>query len=249
MPVRFRAQTKEFCVSAFLFDKDGTLITFDHWFGVMAERMRRLVEQLGLAAQEAEGLAEFMGVDRGRPGHWGIIPLPRPEAEMATAQFLARFTDLSLPELARVVQKVFAEVDEDFPFERYLKPVPGAENILGGIKRAGGRVAVVTHDIASAARQHLRALGWEELVDEVVGLDVCPVKKPAPDPVMRACALLGTRPQEAVMLGDLPWDLQAGRAAGCQGVVGVLTGLGTAAELSPWADAILRDLQEGHIIA
>lgn len=248
MAVRFRTPAKDFHVSAFLFDKDGTLITFDHWFAVMRERARRLVQALGLSASQAAALAEFMGVDQGRPGHWGIIPLPRPEAEAVTAQFLAHCTGLALPELEKLVRKIFAEVDEDFPFARHLQPVPGAEELLQRIKRAGGKVAVVTHDIASAARQHLRALGWEELVDEVVGLDICPVKKPAPDPLVQACRRLRQRPQEAVMVGDSPWDLQAGRAAGCQGVVGVLTGLGTKEELSPWADAVLRDLREGQVL-
>jgi hypothetical protein len=40
--VGFRANGQEFSASVFLFDKDGTLITFDHWFRVMAERARRL---------------------------------------------------------------------------------------------------------------------------------------------------------------------------------------------------------------
>ncbi len=247
MAVRFRAQGREFHAVAFLFDKDGTLITFDHWFRVMEERARRLSQRLGLSAREAAALADFLGVDRGRLGHWGIIPLPRPEAEAATAQFLAQRFGLALPEAGKLVQEVFAEVDAGFPFDRHLRPVPGAEELLKGIKRAGGKVAVVTHDIASAAQNHLRALGWEELVDAVVGLDVCPVKKPAPDPVLCACRSLGHRPQEAVIVGDMPWDLQAGRAAGCQGTVGVLTGLGTAEELSPWADVLLGSLREGYI--
>ena len=248
MAIRFRTPAKDFHASLFLFDKDGTLISFDHWFAVMRERARRLAGVLGLSAQEAAALAEFMGVDQGRPGHWGLIPLPRPEAEAATAHFLAQRTGLALPELEKVVQRIFAEVDEDFPFAQHLRPVPGAEELLVGIKGAGGKVAVVTHDLASAARQHLRALGWDELVDEVVGLDVCPTKKPAPDPLLLACARLGREPSEAVMVGDMPWDLQAGRAAGCAGVVGVLTGLGTPEELAPWADVLLRDLREGQVV-
>ncbi|MEN3010831.1 MAG: HAD family hydrolase [Candidatus Bipolaricaulaceae bacterium] len=247
MSVRFRAGDKEFQASVFLFDKDGTLITFDHWFRVMEERARRLVRRLGLTARGAAALADFLGVDRGQPGHWGIIPLPRPEAEAATAQFLSELTGLSLPELTGLVREIFAEVDADFPFERHLRPVPGAEALLRAVRRAGGKVAVVTHDLASAARQHLRALGWEELVDGVVGLDVCPLKKPAPDPLLCACALVGRRPEEAVMVGDMPWDLQAGRAAGCRGTVGVLTGLGQAEELAPWADVVLADLREARI--
>ncbi len=140
--------------------------------------------------------------------------------------------------LLALVKKVFAEVDEDFPFVRYIKPTPGAEETLKAIKKAGGRVGVVTHDLASAACQHFRALGWEELVDAVVGLDVCSLRKPAPDPILKACALLGVSPKGGVVLGDTAMDLQAGRAAGCRATLGVLTGLGKHEELRPLADAV-----------
>lgn len=44
------------------------------------------------------------------------------------------------------------------------------------------------------------------------------------------------------MVGDTTTDLQAGRATGCRLSVGVLTGLGTADELSPHADLLLPNL-------
>lgn len=247
MAVGFRARGKRFSADAFLFDKDGTLITYDHWFAVMEERARRLAQRLGLSGEEARALADFMGVDRGQPGNWGVIPLPRPEAEAATARFLAQLSGQDLPRLEALVRDVFAEVDAEFPFSRHLRPTPGAVELLLAIKRAGGKVGVVTHDIASAAWEHLRALGWEQLVDAVVGLDICPVRKPAAEPVHRACALLKASPRLAVMVGDAPWDLQAGRAAGCVGNIGVLTGLSKEEELAPWADVVLGDLREASV--
>lgn len=241
--MRFCADDQKFSAEAFLFDKDGTLISFDHWFRVMEERALRLARAFGLDKEENLRLLEFMGVDRGSPGNWGLIPLPRPEAERKTGEFLAALLGVEPQGLLPKVVEIFAQVDRDFPFPQHLRPTPGAAELLLEIKKAGGKVAVVTHDIAQAARVHLEALGWGELVDEVVGLDVCPVKKPAPDPVLLACTRLGTRPQAAVMLGDTPEDLQAGRAARCQATIGVLTGLGTARELAPYADALLHNLQ------
>jgi phosphoglycolate phosphatase len=239
--VKFRANGREFQALAFLFDKDGTLITFDHWFWVMAERARRLAQVFGLSSAQATALRRFMGV--AREAGWGIVPLPRPEAEEETARFLAENLGLPVWETLPFVRRIFAEVDEDFPFERHLQPAPGAEETLEGIKRGGGKVGVVTHDLASAAHRHLRALGWAELVDVVVGLDLCSVKKPAPEPVLTACASLGLPPGEGVMAGDTPADLQAGRAAGCLITIGVLTGLGTARELSPHADVLVPSLE------
>jgi hypothetical protein len=155
--VRFRANGQEFSASVFLFDKDGTLITFDHWFRVMAERARRLEALFSLSSAEAAALRKFMGVERGEG--WGIIPLPRLEAEEATARFLSELLGLPLAEVFPKVQKVFAEVDAAFPFENHLRPTPGAEEVLLGIKRAGGKVGVVTHDLASAALASSSGLG------------------------------------------------------------------------------------------
>jgi phosphoglycolate phosphatase-like HAD superfamily hydrolase len=60
--------------------------------------------------------------------------------------------------------------------------------------------------------------------------------------VFAACHALGLDPEETVMVGDMPSDLLAGRAAGCCLTVGVLTGLGTREDLSPIADVVVPDL-------
>lgn len=247
MPVSFHVNGRVFQARVFLFDKDGTLIAFDHWFSVMAERARRLAQALGLSSSQAESLAKFMGVKRERPGDWGIITLPRSEAEEATAQYLAQTLRIPWEKALSAVKRVFSEVDQEFPFHKYIRPTPGAEEALLQIKRAGGKVGVVTHDFHEPARLHFRALGWEELIDAIVGLDLCPAKKPAPEPVKKACEFLGSNPKEAVMIGDTVSDLQAGRAAGCQATFGVLTGLGLPEELGPYADALLTHLGELEI--
>lgn len=234
---------KELTARAFLFDKDGTILSFDHWFFVMGERAVRLAREFGLGENDRLALAQFMGADPKRRGNWGLITLPRPEAELRTAEFLASLLGEDAEVILPKVTGIFARLDQDFPFHRYLKPTPGAKELLWAIKRAGGKVGVVTHDLAQAARAHFAALGWDGLLDEVIGLDNCPTRKPAPDGIQMACARLGITPQEAVMVGDTPSDLQAGRAAGCLATIGVLTGLGTAEELQPHADFVVPDLR------
>ncbi len=244
MPVRFSLAGRSFSGSGFLFDKDGTLLSFDHWLAVMGERARRLAAELGLAEPERAALLRFMGLDPARPGaaNGGIIPLPRCDAEEATAVYLAASGNGNLAAMRDLTARVFRDVDEEFPFQRYLRPTAGAEEGLRAIQRVGGRTAVVTHDTAAAARRHLAALGWTDLVDAVIGLDVCPERKPDPRPVLAACRALGLLPEDTVMVGDTPTDLLAGRAAGCRLTVGVLTGLGEERDLAPVADVIVPDL-------
>jgi len=248
MPVRFTVDGRTFSAQGFLFDKDGTLLAFDHWLSVMRERAHRLGKRLELSTRETEALLRFMGVDpeTGRALPQGIIHLPRCDAEAQVAAYLAG--RLSVPEAEAVVADVFQEVDQEFPFERYIRPAPGAEELLVALRKAGGRVAVVTHDSAAATKRHLAALGWDGLVDTVVGTDICPARKPAPEPVLRACAALDVPPEQGVMVGDSPNDLLAGRNAGCLLAVGVLTGLGRPEELFPLADILLPDLSEIRLI-
>lgn len=246
MPVQFTAAGRTYSAGAFLLDKDGTLISFDHWLKVMQVRADRLASLLGLSSRERDSLLRHMGVDpeTGQALPRGIIHLPRCDAEAAVAAYLAR---LGLAQPLPVVSRVFQEVDREFPFERYLEPVPGVEEVLVAIRRAGGRVAIVTSDAAAATEKHLRALGWDQLVDVIVGTDVCPVKKPAPDPVLFACRRLSVYPGAAVMAGDSPADLVAGRSAGCRLSIGVLTGLGQPDDLSPHADLLLPALSSLEI--
>lgn len=56
----------------------------------------------------------------------------------------------------------------------------------------------------------LAALGRQDL--PIAGADDVASSKPAPDLLLRACAELGTDPEQVTMVGDAPWDaLAAGR--------------------------------------
>lgn len=228
---------------AFLFDKDGTLISFSHWAQVMRWRAGKLARKLRLSPQQEGALLRLMGVDphtgEALPG--GLILLPRVEVEAGVSRFL---TGLGVAAAEELVAHTFHEVDEEFPFQEFLEPTPGAGELLSGIKRAGGRVGVVTHDAVIPAQKHLAALGWEELVDVVVGADSCRERKPHPAGVLQACRALGVSPQQVVMVGDTAADLAAGRAAGCRLTLGVLTGAETRETLTPVADHVLTDLRE-----
>ncbi|MGC9529940.1 MAG: HAD family hydrolase [Candidatus Bipolaricaulaceae bacterium] len=247
MWVDFAAGQRAFRVRAFLFDKDGTLLSFDHWLAVMRARAARLGVRLALGEAEMADLLGFMGVEDGGGGVGGIIPLPRSDAEEAVAGYLAEVCSLDPARARAEVTAAFAEVDREFPFWQHVKPTPGATALLTALRRAGGRVAVVTHDSAAAASRHLSVVGWSGMVDHVIGVDVCPLRKPRPTPVLAACIALGVPPAEAVMVGDTCADLIAGRRAGCGLTVGVLTGLGDRSELAQ-GDLLLSDLTEIHVL-
>jgi hypothetical protein len=62
-------------------------------------------------------------------------------------------------------------------------------------------------------------------VDDVVGLEDSATHKPGPEPVQVALANLGATPDDACYVGDAPFDIAAGNAAGVT-TIGVPIGMG-----------------------
>ena len=92
-------------------------------------------------------------------------------------------------------------------------PYPGAAEALRRLHDAGMRVAVVTnkhHRFASALLRRLDLMQW---VDLIVGGDTCERRKPDPQPLLHACAVLGIAPSATLMVGDSINDVTAARAA------------------------------------
>ena len=61
----------------------------------------------------------------------------------------------------------------------------------------------------------LATFGLDGAFDLLIGSDDCAAHKPDPGPVLQGCRQLGLRPEECAYVGDSPFDLQAGRGAGC----------------------------------
>ena len=74
-----------------------------------------------------------------------------------------------------------------------------------GIVTAKGRATV---DLAFAV------IPLEQHFDAVVTADMTERHKPDPEPVLKALELLGSEPADAAFVGDSPYDIEAGRAAG-----------------------------------
>ena len=93
------------------------------------------------------------------------------------------------------------------------RPYPGALELLQRLA-PDRSVAVATNKPTAFARQIVEGLGLAPFVDLVVGPETAGVPKPAPDMLRTALEALGHQPAEAVMIGDSPSDVEAGRRAG-----------------------------------
>ncbi len=118
---------------------------------------------------------------------------------------------------------------------------PGVEDLLIILKRLGKNVGVVTASDQRAA-DFLKQQGVHEHFDVIVtGLDnVQP--KPHPEGVQAVLQKLGVAPHEAVMIGDTPADILAGKRAGTKtvGMTHGFTSLQTLQSVEP--DFIVHDI-------
>jgi len=75
-------------------------------------------------------------------------------------------------------------------------------------------IAVVTNKPLDFAEQMVAGLDLDRFVRTVAGPETANSRKPDPEMLLAALAALGHGPEEAVMIGDSPADVEAGRRAG-----------------------------------
>jgi HAD superfamily hydrolase (TIGR01509 family) len=85
--------------------------------------------------------------------------------------------------------------------------------VAEGLAALPGRKATATTKGTPTTRAILAQFGLIDYFDHVQGTDGIPCK-PAPDVIFAALAGLGASPQDCLMVGDSPADMEAGKRAG-----------------------------------
>ena len=114
----------------------------------------------------------------------------------------------------RVDELVEAYRAHNTPLHDELRPFQGMEELLGGLKAEGRRLGIVTAKRRRTIDLAFRVLDLERFFEAVVTADSTERHKPDPEPVLHALELLGADPREAAFVGDSPFDMGAGSAAG-----------------------------------
>jgi HAD superfamily hydrolase (TIGR01509 family) len=112
-----------------------------------------------------------------------------------------------------------------------------------GLARLGGRKSTATTKGTPTTRTVLELFGLLPHFDHVQGTDGFPAK-PAPDVILASLAVLGAKPEECLMVGDSPADMEAGRRAGVK-TCAVRYGYGDKEAMARWEpDYWVDDLRE-----
>jgi phosphoglycolate phosphatase len=212
-------------IQAFVFDFDGTLAIPNIDFGLMR--------------RQVDAIAARYGADPAQFKHLYILEM----IEMVAAQLG--------PSDGRRGEGFYREAHASIlaletACARQGGMLPGAVEVLQVLRQLGFKVGVVTRNSAPAVRTICSVI--DTLCDVFLPREAVRFVKPHPEHLQRALQRLQVPAQRAVMVGDGPIDMTAGKTLGLR-TVAVLTGgdrreallasqpdliLDSVADLLPW---------------
>lgn len=170
-----------------LFDLDGTLI--DSGPIIMASMRHASVTVLGREPDEERVRAAIGG-----PG------------------LIAQMRELDPDRVDELVESYRAHNE---PLHATLEAFDGVLELLPRLRERGHRLGIVTAKRVSTVELAFdRFPILRETTEVLVGAEDTERHKPDPDPLLEALARMGAQPQDAAYVGDSPFDIRAGKAAG-----------------------------------
>ena len=173
-----------------LFDLDGTVI--DSGAIILASMRHAAREVLGVEVPDEQLMAAVGG--------------PGLEAQMQALS----------PDRADELVTVYRAHNE--PLHDELVCCAGMDAVLVQLKDEGRRLGIVTAKRRQTVELAFAQIPIEHLFETVVGGDETKKHKPDPEPLLLALERLGAAPDDAVYVGDAPFDVKAAKAAGLYSV-------------------------------
>jgi pyrophosphatase PpaX len=173
-----------------LFDLDGTVI--DSGAIILASMRHAAREVLGVEVPDEQLMAAVGG--------------PGLEAQMRALS----------PDRADELVTVYRAHNE--PLHDELVCCAGMDEVLVQLKDEGRRLGIVTAKRRQTVELAFARIPIEHLFETVVGGDETKKHKPDPEPLLLALERLGAAPDDAVYVGDAPFDVKAAKAAGLYSV-------------------------------
>lgn len=94
------------------------------------------------------------------------------------------------------------------------KLIKNAKETVDAIAEKGYPVCLITSERRTNAQFILDRLGLSASIRNLISRDDVEKFKPDPEPLLKAARLLNLKPEECVYIGESPFDIQAGVAAG-----------------------------------
>lgn len=205
-------------IKAILFDIDGTLIDsndlhVEAWARVFADAGHQ-VPRTAIAGQIGKGGDN-------------LVPALLPGASEETAE---RLSDRH--------GEVFKA-----DYLSTARPFPGARALLERAHAGGAKVVLASSASAEELDHYVERLQVKALVAAKTSIDDVATSKPAPDIFAAALKKAGVTAEEAIAVGDSPYDVASAKGAGVRTVAVLSGGFAQAVLRDAGAVAVYRDVE------
>ena len=203
-----------------IFDFDGTLADTRQQ---IVETMQQTIQTLGLASRTNEQCASMIG-------------LPLKQAFIDLIPMSDEMGDQCVDTYRRIFNTNNAA---------YIIPTfPNVIETLLQLSAKGYILTIASSRSRKSLLDFVHSMHLEEIFPYILGADDVIHAKPHPEPVLRTLEAFGCSPEEALMVGDMKYDIEMGRQAGTR-TCGVTYGNGSPQELKEaGADYLLDDFKE-----
>jgi pyrophosphatase PpaX len=165
------------------------------------------------------------------------ITITEEQARPWIGQTLPDTFNREVPDHALELEKAYREFNEA-NMEQMIEEYPGIPQLLDELTAAGIKIGVATSKRRAQSIDSMRYSKIDGHIPLVVTMEDTAAHKPQPDPLLKALAFLGGKPNQAAYVGDAVVDLQAAKAAGMVGI-GVTWGAGIPEDLAAQHPAAL----------
>ena len=104
---------------------------------------------------------------------------------------------------------------QELHHDELIQSFPKVKETLEQLQQMQIPMAVVTSKTTATCLRGARCLGIDSYFVTVIGSDIVKHPKPDAEPTRMALERLGMRPEETLCVGDAPFDIMSGKAAGC----------------------------------
>lgn len=114
--------------------------------------------------------------------------------------------------------KIYREYQNTHQGEMMI-PFDGVIETVLALKEKGCKIGLVTSRLDISAKKGLDEIGILQCFDSLITANTVEHHKPHPEPILKALDELGSKKEEAIMVGDTIFDLKASKNAGVKSVL------------------------------
>ena len=234
-------------IDTVLFDKDGTFIDLHYFWGKMTEmRVSEIIKTFGMPNSSFARLCLYLGynIETSKMLKDGITAMySRP---IVIEKFNEKLKDENIITTDKKIEEIFDYVSSEFykDISKYTKPIEPAVDFIKKIKARGIKIGIVTSDAKESTMLTIKHFAWENLFDIVIGRESTKETKESGIPVKLALKLIGSKPENTVMIGDAPMDYIAAKNAVVEKTILVATGQICKKELEKTSNYTVNNLSE-----